>query len=124
MDSRKVRLAGALTVLLGSVFPNAQTTPAQRDIRPVTDAMLQSPDPADWLMWRRTLDLWGHSPLTQIDRGNVGSQMASCGGLDHPRFKQMEAGGEGATGYGASRPEADGLGPEAHAVAIAAIGSA
>jgi PQQ-dependent dehydrogenase (methanol/ethanol family) len=38
---------------------------------PVTDAMLQNPDPADWLMWRRTLDLWGHSPLTEIDRGNV-----------------------------------------------------
>jgi PQQ-dependent dehydrogenase (methanol/ethanol family) len=38
---------------------------------PVTDAMLQNPDPADWLMWRRTLDLWGHSPLAEIDRGNV-----------------------------------------------------
>ena len=30
---------------------------------PVTDSMLQNPDPADWLMWRRTLDLWGYSPL-------------------------------------------------------------
>jgi PQQ-dependent dehydrogenase (methanol/ethanol family) len=38
---------------------------------PVTDAMLQQPDPADWLMWRRTLDSWGHSPLEQIDRRNV-----------------------------------------------------
>jgi alcohol dehydrogenase (cytochrome c) len=37
----------------------------------VTDAMLQQPDPADWLMWRRTLDSWGHSPLGQIDRRNV-----------------------------------------------------
>ena len=26
---------------------------------PVTDAELQDPDPADWLMWRRTLDGWG-----------------------------------------------------------------
>ncbi len=34
--------------------------------------MLQNPDPADWLMWRRTLDSWGYSPLTEIDRGNVG----------------------------------------------------
>ncbi|HUQ51179.1 MAG TPA: pyrrolo-quinoline quinone, partial [Gammaproteobacteria bacterium] len=42
------------------------------DFVPVTDAMLQNPAPADWLMWRRTLDLWGYSPLTQIDRGNVG----------------------------------------------------
>ena len=38
---------------------------------PVTDAMLQDPDPADWLMWRRTLDSWGYSPLDQIDRENV-----------------------------------------------------
>ena len=41
-------------------------------IVPVTDAMLQDPPPADWLMWRRTLDGWGYSPLDQIDRGNVG----------------------------------------------------
>ena len=39
---------------------------------PVTDAMLQDPAPGDWLMWRRTLDGWGYSPLDQIDRGNVG----------------------------------------------------
>ena len=31
---------------------------------PVTDVVLQHPDPADWLMWRRTLDSWGYSPLT------------------------------------------------------------
>ena len=28
----------------------------------VTDAMLQDPDPADWLSWRRTLDGWGVQP--------------------------------------------------------------
>ena len=39
---------------------------------PVTDAMLQNPAPGDWLMWRRTLDGWGYSPLDQIDRDNVG----------------------------------------------------
>ena len=33
--------------------------------------MLQDPDPADWLNWRRTLDGWGYSPLEQIDRSNV-----------------------------------------------------
>ena len=38
---------------------------------PVTDAMLENPDPADWLMWRRTHDGWGYSPLDQIDRDNV-----------------------------------------------------
>jgi alcohol dehydrogenase (cytochrome c) len=39
---------------------------------PVTDAMLQNPPPADWLMWRRTLNSWGYSPLDQINRTNVG----------------------------------------------------
>ena len=39
----------------------------------VTDAMIQEPAPGDWLMWRRTLDGWGYSPLNQIDRDNVGA---------------------------------------------------
>lgn len=38
---------------------------------PVTDRMLERPDPGDWLSWRRTLNGWGYSPLTQIHRGNV-----------------------------------------------------
>jgi PQQ-dependent dehydrogenase (methanol/ethanol family) len=42
------------------------------DFVPVTDDMLVDPDPADWLMWRRTLDSWGYSPLEEIHSGNVG----------------------------------------------------
>jgi PQQ-dependent dehydrogenase (methanol/ethanol family) len=42
-----------------------------RRFTPVTDAMLEKPDPADWLMWRRTQDGWGYSPLNQINRDNV-----------------------------------------------------
>ena len=38
---------------------------------PVTDEVLRDPDPADWLMYRRTYDGWGYSPLDQIDRDNV-----------------------------------------------------
>ena len=38
---------------------------------PVTDAMIQKPDPASWLMWRRTLDSWGYSPLDQVNRSTV-----------------------------------------------------
>ena len=41
------------------------------DYVPVTDAMLQTPDPADWLNWRRTLDGQAHSPLDQITTENV-----------------------------------------------------
>lgn len=38
---------------------------------PVTDAMLESPDPADWLMYSRTYDAQRFSPLDQIDTSNV-----------------------------------------------------
>jgi alcohol dehydrogenase (cytochrome c) len=43
------------------------------NFKPVTDAMLANPDPADWPMWRRTLNNWGYSPLDQVDRRNVKS---------------------------------------------------
>ncbi len=40
-------------------------------LTPVTDATLRDPPPGDWLMWRRTYDGWGYSPLDQITRDNV-----------------------------------------------------
>ena len=40
-------------------------------IRPVTDDDLANPSPDDWLMWRRTADGQGHSPLDQITTENV-----------------------------------------------------
>ena len=43
-----------------------------REFRPVTDAMLERPEPGDWLHWRRTLDGWAHSPLDQINTRNAG----------------------------------------------------
>ena len=61
----------AAAVLLTAAAGPAQAQP-QGEFTPVTDAMLQDPAPGDWLMWRRTLDGWGYSPLDQIDRGNVG----------------------------------------------------
>jgi alcohol dehydrogenase (cytochrome c) len=47
------------------------STAQDRVLTPVTDEMLEHPDPADWLHWRRTLDGWGYSPLDQIHRGNA-----------------------------------------------------
>ena len=38
---------------------------------PITDDMLQDPSDEDWLMWRRTLDSWGYSPLDEINTDNV-----------------------------------------------------
>ena len=57
----------ALLIMLPG-FANAQSS----SFPPVTDEMLQNPDDGDWLMWRRTLDSWGYSPLSEINRENVG----------------------------------------------------
>ena len=74
-----LRLPAACSVLLIVLalfplfaHPAAAQGAANAEFVPVTDAMLQDPDPGDWLMWRRTLDGWGYSPLDQIDRDNVG----------------------------------------------------
>ncbi|MEQ1884235.1 MAG: PQQ-binding-like beta-propeller repeat protein [Bryobacteraceae bacterium] len=42
-----------------------------KNYRPVTDAMLKNPDPADWLMIRRNYQAWNYSPLNQITAANV-----------------------------------------------------
>ena len=64
--TRWLVLVGLLLVPVGEVLAQPSG-----DVVPVTDEMLQDPDPADWLMWRRTLDSWGYSPLDAIDRENV-----------------------------------------------------
>src|SRR6202789_4198972 len=58
-----VLLAGA------SAFAPAGNPIAQ--MSPRTDAMLRNPPPSDWLMWRRTYNGWGYSPLDQINKDNV-----------------------------------------------------
>ena len=67
------RVAGLVAALGAVALPFAhsaaqETTPA---LSPVTDAMLANPPPGDWLMWRRTLNSWGYSPLDDIDTRNV-----------------------------------------------------
>ncbi|HTM04001.1 MAG TPA: PQQ-binding-like beta-propeller repeat protein [Vicinamibacterales bacterium] len=57
-------------VVVAGVRAQAPSTP-RHEFAPVTDAMLAKPDPGDWLMWRRTLDSWGYSPLDQINKSNV-----------------------------------------------------
>ena len=69
MPSRLLALSSA--VLLSFLGVSAESLHAQSDVIAVTDAMLQSPKADDWLMWRRTLDGWGYSPLDRIDRSNV-----------------------------------------------------
>ncbi len=58
-------------LLFSVLYPAAAQTQSSGSFPLVTDAMLQDPAPGDWLMWRRTLDSWGYSPLDQVNRNNV-----------------------------------------------------
>jgi alcohol dehydrogenase (cytochrome c) len=63
----------ALTAVLmasASALAQAPANPVN-NLTPVTDAMLRNPPAADWLMWRRTYNGWGYSPLDQINKDNV-----------------------------------------------------
>src|SRR5436190_15541917 len=75
-QSRSVRSLFLILLSMVILSPlGAEVTRTQQRRKPfvpVTDAMLQNPAPADWLMWRRTLNSWGYSPLDQINRDNVG----------------------------------------------------
>ena len=68
-------LVAGVVLLMGlaltPVPASAQPEPAAAFV-PVTDAMIENPAPGDWLLWRRTPDGWGYSPLDQIDTENVG----------------------------------------------------
>jgi alcohol dehydrogenase (cytochrome c) len=79
MKSRLGVIGAVIVILLGAFSkPGAQGT----SFKPVTDAMLLNPDPADWPNWRRTLDGWGYSPLKQITTQNVNQlQLAWSWGL-------------------------------------------
>ena len=58
----------AALVAAAALHPaNAQVT----DFVPVTDSVLQNPDPGDWLTWRRDQGASGYSPLDQVNRQNV-----------------------------------------------------
>ena len=47
-----------LTLAVGVMAAGFLGTAHGQPLTPVTDAVLQDPDPADWLSWRRTLDAW------------------------------------------------------------------
>jgi alcohol dehydrogenase (cytochrome c) len=70
MRLTSMKTATVCAGLLGALACTA-TSAQPRNLRPVTDAMLANPDPADWLSWRRTRDHWGYSPLEQVNKRNV-----------------------------------------------------
>ena len=62
---------GLVSLMLASAAPAQQAADPTKTLTPVTDAMLHNPPAADWLMWRRTYDGYGFSPLDQINKDNV-----------------------------------------------------
>jgi alcohol dehydrogenase (cytochrome c) len=62
---------GLVSLTLASAAPAQQAADPIKNLTPVTDAMLHNPPAADWLMWRRTYDGYGFSPLDQINKDNV-----------------------------------------------------
>ena len=73
-----LRLPAARSVLLLALAllplapqPAAAQGAANTEFVPVTNEMHENPAPGDWLMWRRTQNGWGYSPLDQINRDNV-----------------------------------------------------
>jgi alcohol dehydrogenase (cytochrome c) len=46
--------------------------PILQSYKPVTAQRLKQPEDGDWLMYRRTYDGWGYSPLAQITTENAG----------------------------------------------------
>ncbi|SVB17569.1 uncharacterized protein METZ01_LOCUS170423, partial [marine metagenome] len=67
MEFRNVVPTLAIGLVMG--FPTEGVAAPQAP--PVTDQMLVSPDPGDWLMMRRSYDAQSYSPLDQINRDNV-----------------------------------------------------
>ena len=64
-----ITFACAGTIAIG--VAQSVTTAQDRTYTPVTDERLRSADANDWLMYRRTYDSWGYSPLDQITTANV-----------------------------------------------------
>ena len=62
--------AGAAIIALALATP-PRAAAQEPTYTPVTDERLQSPADGDWLMYRRTYDSWGYSPLDQITTANV-----------------------------------------------------
>jgi PQQ-dependent dehydrogenase (methanol/ethanol family) len=70
--------------------PAAPPAAPRIDIRPVTDQMILQPEDGDWLTWRRNLESWNYSPLSQVNTGNVANlQMVWSRGVNRGRQEGM-----------------------------------
>jgi len=65
------RFAAIATLIVATLHVGPAAAQNAAPFVPVTDQMIEKPDPGDWLMWRRTQNSQGYSPLTQINKTNV-----------------------------------------------------
>ncbi len=81
-----------MTLALGTLFFFLITNSAAAqtsDFPPVTDEMIMNPSDDDWLLYRRTLNDWGHSPLDQITKENVNQLQLVWSRAIRPGSNQM-----------------------------------
>ena len=57
--------------LLCTVFYGAARADEVKNYAPVTQQRLENPEPGNWMLYRRTYDGHGFSPLKQINTSNV-----------------------------------------------------
>jgi alcohol dehydrogenase (cytochrome c) len=61
-----------LSIGCAAILAPAQVvTQVVKNYEPVTEQMLENPNPNDWLMYSRTFDAQRFSPLKQINKQNV-----------------------------------------------------
>ena len=70
---RHVRRFGAADHRAGLADANAPARPEVLAKYTPSPRAAQSPEDGDWLLFRRTYDGWGYSPLSQITAANVGN---------------------------------------------------
>ena len=66
-----VMLVSLLLNTTCALAQNGNSDTALDSYRPIDDQMLMNPPGDDWLMWRNSYDLSGHSTLQHINKENV-----------------------------------------------------
>jgi hypothetical protein len=67
------KAAGLLIATMLCASGAVAEPPLAERFTPISDEVASNPSPNDWLMWRRTYDSRGYSPLDQINKRNIGN---------------------------------------------------
>ena len=78
--TRKQWLLSSFVAL--TLLPSAALAGPIENYSPVTSVRLENPEPGNWLLYRRTYDGQGYSPLDQINAANVKNSESGVDLLD------------------------------------------